>query len=246
MTWAGEMYDFHGECDLVFLHAPSFGHGLGLDIHVRTTIRMYYCYIESAVVRIGEDVLEVSSWGTHLYNGVENADLEGAELASFPIRRYYVPKHNDELIHYEIFVGDGQIILLKAFKDFVGVKIENAFANDYRDSSGLLGDFLTGKRLARDGKTEIVDEVEFGLEWQVNAQEPILFEASRAPQLVDGQQCKMPDISAADLKRRLSESEVSQEMAEKVCGHWDEHFRKACIYDVLITSDLGMANAGAF
>jgi hypothetical protein len=37
-TFGGEMYDFHGECDLVLLHNPEFNNNLGMDIHIRTKI----------------------------------------------------------------------------------------------------------------------------------------------------------------------------------------------------------------
>ena len=38
-TWGGRWFDYHGECDLVLLHVPSFHNGKDLNIHVRTTIR---------------------------------------------------------------------------------------------------------------------------------------------------------------------------------------------------------------
>jgi von Willebrand factor type D domain len=57
-TWNGSKFDFHGECDLVFVQSPAFNHGLGLDIHVRTKIVRSWSYIDVAVVKIGKDVLE--------------------------------------------------------------------------------------------------------------------------------------------------------------------------------------------
>ena len=68
--WSGEKYDFHGGCDLVLLHDDSFAHGLGITIHIRTKERYGYSYIETAAVRIGEDTLEVSSYGFYMVNGV--------------------------------------------------------------------------------------------------------------------------------------------------------------------------------
>lgn len=53
-TWSGEWYDFHGECDLVFLSTPEFENGTGLDIHLRTKARYEYSYIEAVAIRIGE------------------------------------------------------------------------------------------------------------------------------------------------------------------------------------------------
>jgi hypothetical protein len=41
----GEYYDFHGQCDLMMVHAPNFAHDLGLDVHIRTKIRYGYSFI---------------------------------------------------------------------------------------------------------------------------------------------------------------------------------------------------------
>ena len=44
-TWTGEWFDFHGQGDLVFISNPEFNLGLGLDVHIRTTVRYLYSYI---------------------------------------------------------------------------------------------------------------------------------------------------------------------------------------------------------
>ena len=38
---------------------PAFGNGLGLRVHIRTKIHTWWSYIESAVVMIGDGILEV-------------------------------------------------------------------------------------------------------------------------------------------------------------------------------------------
>ena len=57
-TWGQTYYDYHGECDLVLLDAPSFAHGLGLTAHTRNKGRYGYSFIESAAIKIGDDILE--------------------------------------------------------------------------------------------------------------------------------------------------------------------------------------------
>ena len=52
------------------------GQGNNLDLHIRTTIRYDYSYIESAAIQIGNDVLEVSSFGSYALNGVKGLDFE--------------------------------------------------------------------------------------------------------------------------------------------------------------------------
>lgn len=37
-TWAGDYYDYQGQCELKFVSAPDFGNGVGLDIHIRTKV----------------------------------------------------------------------------------------------------------------------------------------------------------------------------------------------------------------
>lgn len=240
-TWNGDSYDFHGECDLVFVHAPSFGHGLGMDVHVRTKIRSDFSYIEAVAVKIGDDVIEFGAWGEYLINGVDSTELEN--LGSFPIRHTTV----DEATHnYYITMGEGnQEIHVKSFKDYVSVKFENAFAPDFRDSKGLLGDFLTGRKFARDGYTILDDPIAFGQEWQVRPQEePQLFQSSDlVPQYP--QKCNMPPMTADG--RRLAEMKVSREDAEEACAqlNLDETHMRMCVYDVRITGDLEMAQAGA-
>ena len=49
--------DFMGACDLHLLQAPQ----LDLTIDIRTKIRYDYSFIESAVIRLGNDILESAS-----------------------------------------------------------------------------------------------------------------------------------------------------------------------------------------
>ena len=60
------------------------------------------------------------------------------------------------------------------------------------------------------------------------------------------EQCRMPDLGAQ--ARRLAESPVSQEEAEGACSHLDhsEQLKKLCVYDVLMTGEMGIASAGTY
>ena len=242
-TWGGEWFDFHGECDLNFVHAPSFGKGIGLDIHVRTKIRSDFSYIEAAAVKVGNDVVVFGGWGELVHNGVlATKDEMPGHLGSFQLTHDMI----DEATHnYHIFVRDGQALLIKSYKDYVSVKFEQVTSEDFADSKGLLGDFISGKRLGRDGSTVIENDIDYGMEWQVRpAEEPLLFESSDlVPQYP--QKCNMPPMTADG--RRLAEAKVSDEVAEAACAHMlDEAHKRMCIYDVQATGELGMATAGAF
>ena len=82
--WDGLRYDYHGECDLVLLNAPSFGNGNGLTIHIRTKIVKMYSYIAKAAIRIGEDTLEIGAEGEYSINGYEYGDLANRKRALPP------------------------------------------------------------------------------------------------------------------------------------------------------------------
>jgi len=47
-----------GACDMVLVESPDFEDGLGLKIHIRTKIKSWFSYIESAAIQIGSDILE--------------------------------------------------------------------------------------------------------------------------------------------------------------------------------------------
>jgi len=58
-TWQGYSHDWHGHCDLVLLHAPDFGNGKCLSIHVRSSpYREIFSYISDVAIRIGNAVLD--------------------------------------------------------------------------------------------------------------------------------------------------------------------------------------------
>jgi len=85
-----------GKCDLVFTHAPEFANGAGLCIHARTKIQHDHGCIESAAMKIGEDIFQVSSYGKCVLNGVSRADLNSTAMSGFPIahRRLSDEKHS--------------------------------------------------------------------------------------------------------------------------------------------------------
>jgi len=235
--WSGEFFDYHAECDLVFLQVPEFGKGLGLDVHIRTKARFEYSYIESAAIKIGDDVLEVSAFGEYRFNGVLGADMPAmmANIYSVTYNQVNKKKHD-----FNIHLGGNENIVVTAFKDLVSVKMGNSTSSRFGGSAGLMGDFEKGKMLARDGKTIIEDPNEFGQEWQVLETEARLFDTLRAPQ--HPQVCTPP--GAKKEGRRLSET-ITEEDAAKACETWGEH-KDLCVYDVIAMGDLELAEAGAY
>ena len=227
-----------GECDLVFLNAPNFANGTGLTIHIRTTARAQFSYIESAVIKIGSNILQVNSWGDYVVDGVAMASMP-AVISGFPVTH---DKKSAKHHMFHIHLNEHKHIIVQTFKDIVSVKLNGPLVpEDYDGSLGLLGDFHTGEWIGRNG-TIILEADDFGKEWQVLDTEDMLFATARDPQYP--MQCNMPDPNKAQGRRRLGES-IAEEAANHACQHWGTR-KTQCVFDVMATGDIELAAAGAF
>lgn len=243
--WNGEFYDYHGQCDLVFVDAPDFNNGMGLTIQLRTTARYDYSFVESAAVRIGEDVLEVSSWGFYQLNGVASAHMPKLMGDASYLVEYEQVDDKKHVFTIALEESYGELITITTFKDWVNVDVENASPGNFGTSVGLMGQYMTGLRYGRDGQTIIEDDNEFGQEWQVSDSEAMLFVAERSPQAAKGEKCVLPHPSAE--QRRLAEVSIDREAAEEACSHRvDDKHKDMCIFDVMASGDLEMAHAGTW
>lgn len=240
-TWVGGRYDFHGACDLVLLKNPDFKEGLGMDIHIRTKFTDQWSYVDSAVLSIGDDTLEVrgqaETGSRYWLNKIADGDLSNG-IGGFRIEHNRINSKQDEFI---VTIGSNEAIVFKTWKNFVRVNVRNGTPQNFETSLGLMGSYSKGLKLGRDGKTIIEDNNEFGLEWQVlPAEEYELFhnlEGVQAPH-----KCAMPDTSKGR-RRRLSENIISSEDAAIACSRVNMEERDACIFDVLATNDKDMAGA---
>lgn len=228
-TWNGRWFDFMGECSLVLIQAPFFSEAAGLDIHIRTKIRYDYSYIESAVVKVGDEYLEVGSFGAYFLNGVGDATMP-ATLGGYPV---ILSRPTSRVMLFEIQIAKGEKITIKTFKDLVSVSFDDANADRFIGSSGMLGEYPTGKMLARDGKTEITDPIAYANEWQVRNEDHMLFNAIKGPQ--HPAQCKLP----TQKNLRLA-NQVSRAVAEDACAKFSGN-KEACIQDVMKTGDVDIA-----
>lgn len=125
-------------------------------------------FIETAAIRIGEDVLEVSGFGQYFLNGVADAETPAA-LSDLLVDHKQISDHDHQ---YNIDLGDGAHISIKTHNDIVAVGMDlagGAAGKWFANSTGLMGSFETGALLARDGVTVLTDPNEMGQEWQVQA-----------------------------------------------------------------------------
>lgn len=246
-TWKNEHFEFHGQCDIVMTSVKNFaGKGKDLAIHLRTKMVRYWSYIKTAAIRIGDDTLEVEG-SADKEDGVNklhyriNSEYRGEldTVGGYPVT--ISPRNNKYIIDLDKDYP-GQKIEIKTFKEFVSVKVVGATEESFGSAVGITGDFKTGKTLARDGSTEIHDFNDLGLEWQVLPSDGKLFSEMTKPQFPE--LCYLPEDPRGERTRRLAESNITEEAAEKACaGLKDELDRKDCVYDILATQDLDMVGA---
>ncbi|CAJ1968920.1 unnamed protein product [Cylindrotheca closterium] len=247
-TWKNEHFEYHGQCDLVLTKDANFADGLGLDIQLRTKLVRYWSYIRNAAIRIGHDIIELEGSDDpqdqrvrYWYNMQFRSD-EAKTLGGFPmtIRRGY-SKGTKIVIDLDSKYP-GVKLVMSTYKEFVKVEVEGATEEAFGKSVGLLGDFKTGKTLARDGETYVHDFRDYGNEWQVTPMEDMLFHSTEEPQFP--KKCLEPEDPRGDRRRRLDESNITMEQAEKACSRLKDPLdQKDCVYDILATQDMGMAGA---
>merc|ERR1712176_376167 len=132
-----------------------------------------------------------------------------------------------------------EYVLFKTFKDMIMVSLENASADNFGRSLGLLGSFGKGEKKARDNLTIIEDNNEFGQEWQVRSDEDKLFHSLEGPQAPE--KCELP--STQSLRRRLGESNLTLDDAKTACSRVRPEDFDICVFDVLATDDSDIAGA---
>lgn len=220
------------------LSSAKFGKGKGIDVHIRTKHRHHFSFITSAAVRIGDEIFEVTDNQEEMYflNGVANAELP-AKISGYKITH---KQDNTRQHTFHIVLGGRENLVIRVLKDFVSVTIKHGEEKDFGDVVGLMGSFRGGVKLARDGETVMTDIDAFGQEWQVRADEPVLFQEIRQPQ--HPTVCTPPPKKSIQ-RRRLGEESVDMEAAEKACEHVAPEDHDFCIYDVLATNDVEMAGA---
>lgn len=241
-TWFGRVYDFHGQCDMILAKSKNYANGMGMEIQVRTEIRRDWSFISEAVVRVGDDTLEIGGHGSYFINSVAGGELSGEmELPSIGGLPLHYSNYGARRHRFEIDLGSESKIVIKVYNEFLAVNIYQSEGVGLEDSIGMMGSFENGELLGRQGQI-ITNPVLMGFEWQVRDTEKSLFRESKGPQYPEV--CQMPSPEAIE-RRRLQESMVSYEEAVAACEGFEEEIMESCIFDVLSTGDLALAEAGA-
>jgi len=241
----------------VLVDNPSFGDDLGLYVHIRTTRVQYFSYIEQVSVRIGNHVLEFTNDVNNFAMATVSVDEETQKtyVKSKDFKKVHTPNKKWEETRFAGFLlrrdpkalsirldgssGSGaHIDLIQRKNGFPAVVFDAAGTDIFEGSLGLLGSHSTGKKIARDGESEIKDPTEFALEWQVRDTDGMMFSSARFPQYPTT--CSPPKKI---LGNRLGMS-LMKEQAEKVCEHWTTD-KEDCIFDVIATRDVLTASEGS-
>lgn len=153
---------------------------------------------------------------------------------------------NKKMHRFEIHLDDlkKEKVVVFTHKDIVAVTVENASRDNFDSSYGMMGRFVDGALVSRDGNTLMSDDLNaFGQEWQVLPSEPQLFQA---PSPFLGQACVPSTLKKTG--RRLGEASIQKEAAEMACAQYDDETKKdMCIFDVIAMEDLDVADVhGAY
>jgi hypothetical protein len=209
-----------------------------MDIHVRTKQIKQFSYVSAAVLRIGADTLEVmGDIHENLYwiNKQANSNLDSG-ISGYPISYRKVNSKQHEFI---VHLSNKSSIVMRTFKKFVRVQFMGATTESFGTSHGLLGSYGSGEMVARDKKTIIANTNSFGQEWQVLPSDGMLFHNIEGPQAPA--KCEIPQ--ASNLRRRLAESNISEEEAEIACARVNPVDFDMCVFDVMATGDKDVVGA---
>merc|ERR1712176_1687747 len=218
------------------------------DIHIRSTRTRQWSYISRAVVKIGSETFELSTSRDrndvtieYFINGIsgKNDNLLEEDIVKLPntISGFEIQYRsvNSQQKEYKIDLGDGEILSLLVWKHMIRIDLQGCKAKNFASSVGLMGTFANSHMVGRDNSTIIEDLNDFGQEWQVRPDEPMLFQKVEGPQAPT--KCEIP--SKTQLRRRLSESEVTTEEAELACATiTDKDDFDLCVFDVIATGDI--------
>jgi hypothetical protein len=237
-TWGGRYYGYHGECDMVMMQNPTFGNGMGLDLHIRSSVKDFYSLISSAALRIGSDILEIDNEEIYFNDRKVNEGELPSSIAGYVIESA-VDLKGKALVEVKLGHHEEEKIVFRKKNGFMWVDIKSPSMQNFRDSTGLLGDYNSMRLKGRDGVTVFKNTTEFAEQWQVNDNDPKLFHTLRAPQYPE--KCIMPTVEETKYLRHLRNT-ISRKEAEKACAHWPVDGQESCIFDVMMTGDIGMAD----
>ncbi|CAB9515042.1 expressed unknown protein [Seminavis robusta] len=165
-TWGGGHFDFHGGCDLVLLDSPAFANGLGLSVHIRTRIRTWWSYIDSVVLKIGSDRLEVQGGRDNSVrywtNGKLGPDLKpDGQFLNFTMSGHKIWYHSvsTKTKQFRLTWDAFNSFSLETFGDFVRFNVNAKRPDDFRGARGLMGSYPSGAHMGKEYLEDCIFDV---------------------------------------------------------------------------------------
>lgn len=235
-SWGQEHESFHGECDLVMVRSKNFHNGIGLDLHARTTIHSYFSFIETAALRVGENIVEFHK-DEFFIDGhkFSPADLPVTFGSEYKITEVMKTPSKQK---YKVDLHEGAAIFFKFYKEFLTIHIDGN-SKDFDDSVGLLGAYGNGDMVTRAGGVA-PDFESLAFDWQVHPEDMVLFRQVREPQL-PYERCRLPSAPRPQRRRLRANTGLLTE-AQQACGHVTGNAFNLCVDDVITTGDIGLAS----
>jgi len=234
--WDNKHFSYHGQCDLVLMRSQTFASGLGLEVHIRTKIKNHYSFINGLAVKLGNDYFEMDKDKFYFNGRLHEHPLEN--FAGYPLEKIEVAAWcRDKCANakiYRMLFDDGYIEMA----NMVGF-LHVEFRGIFDDAMGLLGTSGKTGTFGRNG-TLVVDVNEYGSEWQVTENDPVLFQNRGYPQHPDN--CILPKESS----RRRKIDPVTRRMAEDACSDLPNPLKDMCKFDVEATGNKDMALSPIF
>jgi len=183
MSWAGERFEFQHQGEIALVHNPDFSSGVGLDIQIRTRINDWWSYTGAAVLRLGDETIEVRGGKDHSrywINGEEGfSALEPREEMRVWLKEgqeVTIRQVNAKQLQVRLDLGNDEGVVIETFESFLRVDVQaNEKGGNFANSLGLLGSFPEGARVGRDKTTIIKSADKFAKEWQIPSSEDKLF-----------------------------------------------------------------------
>jgi len=168
-------------------------------------------------IRIGPNVLKVAGNGECCFNGVfhDEPPFQATMGGSHALEHGSTKKGTHV---YKIHPDDEQEMDIREHKEWITITVLHAKTEEFCDTASLMGSFLAGNWMARDGTTAMDSIDVFGQEWQVKeASDGLLFhKPSPCPD-----KSHLPAAAHnAGRGRRLLESSVLREDAVVALANW--------------------------
>lgn len=175
LSWGGDRFEFQHQGEVLLVRNPEYSNGLGLDVLLRTTLNDWWSYTEAAVLRVGDETIEVRGGAEHSrywINGEEGySALKDREEMTVWLKHgqeVTIRQVNSKQFQLRVDLGNDEGVVMETFQEFVRVDVQaNEKGGNFANSLGLLGSFPEGNKVGRDGTTVIKNANKFAKEWSV-------------------------------------------------------------------------------